>query len=556
MAAKRSVSYNPISPVYQKQIASPYNFGRAEAEEKSNYASNLNSLGNSLADVGVAANKVSTLLATSDLKKKTNEVDRYYGKASTELIDYTGNLSLKKPGEGQNLFSDSVKYFEDLKKSYINKIQDPDVREAFESKYDDDIRSKLTHIKALELKNISEYEAQNKAIANQNAIKDLALTPFNLEAVAKAESITEENAKSSMVGYSGEAVKSAVDSAINNLHMSQIDILKTKSPSEALEYLDTHWDKVSPVNREEIKTDLTNLAKAEQARNIASKLANSGLPFEEQAKMLEAQIKDPEIKQAASKQIEGYEKEKNDLAELAVRQRYESEVDAIYNNPESYVVPLDLPAKQQNDLYNLREKLKDDAKAAKGIGTRVQTDFRVWEKLNNMPYDEFSKVKLTDYMGSLSVADLKDLSNKQKSQDNYAKAQTTVSYINNFVKSVVKEDFEKGSFLREAFETNLNKYPKEERGKVETLNKVKDSLLMPMDAEGNIFSRPAWKVMYDNRISGEQKKAQPADMPNWLPTKEAKWETRGGRAGWVYTDPSGKQVLQVGPNESYYINKE
>ena len=132
----RSVTSSVSNLPNQQQIANAYNFGKGEADTMANDAEGLYKLGNSLADVGVAANKIVNAITTSEGEKKANVATNAFNQANKEMINYTGNLTLKKPGEGQNLFSEANKTFDDLRKRYTEQIDDPETRQLFIEKFD------------------------------------------------------------------------------------------------------------------------------------------------------------------------------------------------------------------------------------------------------------------------------------------------------------------------------------------------------------------------------------------------------------------------------------
>lgn len=537
----------------QKQIANAYNFGKGEADAMANEAEGLYKLGNSLADVGVAANKIVNTIVTSEAKKKINVADSSFYEAEKELIDYSGNLQLKKPGEGQNLFKESRKAFDEMKKRYAEQIDDPEARELFELKFSNAANDKLSYAKALELKNVQEFSAQNLALMNRNATDSMYLTPFNPENIKSAEDTIIRNTLNLNASSGLDIAKDEARKAVSSAHLLTADKIANRSPLEATEYIKMHGSKMDPAQRDAKLEDLKDKAINEKAEKTADALGASGLPFETQVARAD-KIPDPKVKTQTLKLLESREKQKVEAVELAERDRFENKVDEAMRNPEKFVMDYSFSHERQNELLSIVQK-----SLAEKRGDSVKTDFRTWKKLDDMEPSQLAKEKLENYQDLLTTTDLKYFSNKQKeSRSGGVGIETTSRYVTDFVKSQVgykessydDDDNDRANFYKGVFETELKKLPKEKRTDINELNKIRDSLLLEMETTG--FNKNRLEIMYENSKDNKIETTGPAKRPSWAP-KNAEYKTMGSKTGWVYTDGNGQLYMRVADGETYPI---
>lgn len=551
----------PKVPQYSNQISSqvrqvspqsmdnnPYNFGKGVADDAARSAQNTVNISKGLSSAADVAFKIAEIRDTSSARDA-------YNSAHSEVIKHMGALEQLRGKDGISIYDTTEKAFNDIRKKYIDML-DSRSKDLFTASFDSLMNDRLEKTMNMQNRNILDYDKVTKTAMNESAIDDAVTNYADDKIISNSKFTIEANTRSNMRGTDKETQDKAVKNAINDLHLSVAESITSQSPSKALAYMDKYWNDLDPSTRDAKRLQIKDLAENEVARDTALALAKSGLPFEQQMKQVEG-IKDVTEQKKVKKLVEEYEKDRQSFAELNAKQRYEGELDAVYKDPFKYQIPLDMPADQQNSLYTWRERLKQDAMANQGIGDKTKTNFKVWYELNNMPADQFQKVNLTNYMKDISTADLKTLANMQKSGKGFAGVQTPTSYVNEFVKAEAGKDNEKASFLREAFETALNTYPQDERKKIETLNKVKDALLMEFDWKGESFGGDKkWEIQYKMSKGSTYENLQPEDTPDFVP-KGAVWTNTpiDGMTGWEYTNPLGVTFLITPSNEKYIVRK-
>jgi len=220
-------------------------------------------------------------------------------------------------------------------------------------------------------------------------------------------------------------------------------------------------------------------------------------------------------------------------------------VDKVFTDPIAYEVPLSAPAKDQERLYNLKQKLMKDQRASRGVGSPTKTNVLLYNRIMSKTPEEFQKTDMTspEIVNGLSEADYKQVVRLQrKGREEFTNVQGRVAYVNSLVKEEELEDFDKASFFRASFENELNKYPPEQRNRIETWNKVRDQLLLEVNVEENwFFDEKYWEARYQGKTI-----AAPSEKPTQVP-KDSKWVDKMVNnqpvRGWQYTNAQGITFL-------------
>jgi hypothetical protein len=275
-----------------------------------------------------------------------------------------------------------------------------------------------------------------------------------------------------------------------------------------------------------MKSTLKDLALEQDAHDTANAIAGSGT-LEQQLEKVN-KIKDVEKYTKVRKFIIDKAAEIKSLDDLKWQRALEGEVDQVFEDPGAYKVPLYFPAKEQEHLYNLRQKMLKDAR---GQSEKQVSDMEVYYKLTSMPQSEFNKANLLDpyYANGLNPADLKTFMKAQRDNKAYQNTMALGSYVSGVSK---KLDEDEAPVFKQLFEDELNKFPEEDRKKMETWNKVKDNLFMEMDVDGRFWDSPYWKM------KSQGAKGEPDTIPDGVPSG-ASWVDKtdaDGRPirGWVH----------------------
>ena len=547
----------PIIPKYQGGVTSrdvtPFrgtanatgaSFGAGQARDIGSLAQSLQRFGTAALDASLKnEGRLRKAQAREALVSAQKDGDLYL------FGDGTSRGAFAKRGnETANLVTESSQALGAIKKKYLERMGDDATKELFSASFDSYTASNVRSVNRYRSQEIEQYERDSLDAHNKQLLSNAVKNRYNPDTVLEARDDTLANVAQKYRGASPEQVKQKQDEAVNNFHSNVIAAMAEDTPRAAKGYLEANWDEFDPVAREKMKSKIDSMIDDEWVREKAISLG--GLSLEKQLAEVD-KIKDA----GQAKQVRRLVKDRhNELRETtAIRQKetLEKEVDSLFKTPTAYVVPLGLPAKDQEHLYSLQQRILRDQRSAKGVGATPKTAPKTYYDLTRMSFDTFKNVNLLEFADKLSPGDFKKFADMQKNDKDYQNTQSLAAYTNQLVKATADDNFEEATFVRELFETEINKYPAEERDRVETWNKIKDQFLMEMDIKGSWFDSPYWKAKY----KGDEIE-EPDFRPEPIPT-EAKWVDQGtDYRGYEFTGPEGDVLLYSMDGNTYKVNRK
>jgi len=486
----------------------------------------------------------------SDLTNDKSVVRDRYRQASSEIRTYLNEDVYRRKGENATkVYGEVEQKINEIRKKYLKDLTEERQKDLFTASFDSLSEGHLNRAMSFQEKSRKAYEKMTMNAENQDAIENAIAARLDPNEIQTSEQTIIANTRYANKGMGDKITNKAVEDAVHNLHASVLSAVTKDSPEAGMGYLKSNWDKFNPKLREEMKKDLQDQAKNEWVRGKAVEL--SALPIDKALAEVD-KIKDADDAAKVRRMVKDRYKEQEDVKKIKHKERLEKEVDAVFTDPVKYEVPLELPAKDQEHLYNLRQRMLKDEKARRGVGGATKTDPKTYYELMNMEPDKFKQLNLLEYSDRLSIGDFKSLTKMQKKDEDFKNAQTLTTFVNQFVKNETEDDFEKAAFVREMFENELNKYPRDQRDKIETWNKVKDQMLMEVDVKGSIFDTSYWDAKYD-----KSEIEAPDEIPEGIPNG-AKWVDKmiDGQIyrGFEFTNPEGVTFLYSTDGNTYRVN--
>lgn len=525
---RRGVQETPIQPGRRIQRAPVSAFGAGQAAD-------ISKIGQAITNLGAAAYRSEK---NTEGTKHRAVAREGLNSARSELRQFNAELYQRKGKDAVDAYKTAEDKHNELRSRYTEGMT-PEQRDMFTASYDNEMQRSLDRAIKFQEKARLDFDHSTMDAENQNAIEDAVDSIEDPNELVEAKSTIIANTRAKLIGQDPKVVAKGVEDAVHDLHM---EVLKAQPLEERLGYLKTHWKEVNPKVREGLKSDIEGMMEQTWVRDKAMELSSSGKSLEQQ--LAEAdKIADAGKAEKTKKLVKDRYNEKQSLKNLAVKEKYESEVDLIFKDPLKYEgVPPTFPAQQQEHLYNLHQKLKSEELAKKGVGAKVQTNWGTYDRLLKMPRDQFLKEDMTKYQAELAGSEMKQLIQMQADDKSYRNAQGLNSYINQMVKDTGEENFAQQSFIREMFENELNAYPADKRNTMETWNKIKDTMFMEVDVKGSIFDSSYWEA----RQKG-QTVVEPDERPEGIPNG-ASWADKTNKdgkvyRGWEHINPQGVKVL-------------
>ena len=349
-----------------------------------------------------------------------------------------------------DVYNDANSNFKDLRRQSMNALENDAQREMFAATYDSISNSHLNKVKAFEDKSIRTAEIDSLNAENANELQDGIVNRNDPRLVSVGAAAIVANTKAANAEFDPKVREQRVKEAEHHYYATVLNSIVEDSPKAAQGFLKENWTKLNPAVRDKMKNDIDDMARADDARSIADEL--SVLPLDKQLAAAD-KIKDTETSKMVNKLVKDNYNERQDLKKLKAKQAVNIEADKIYADPYAYKVNPNLwDTKDQDYLYNLQQRLKRDATAAKGVGSATKTDFKTWSELYNMSASDFAQVDLTGYVDRLSTADLKTFSKMQSKQSDFKASKSRVSFVSQFVNSEAEDEPERQMFLSEMFE--------------------------------------------------------------------------------------------------------
>lgn len=499
-----------------------------------------------IAQIGQAAATIGEGLlakeqADAELERKSIARDSAT-QAKEEISQYLETNIYNRSGKDTlTAYDDARAGIKKIREKYTQDLTDDKTRFLFDATVDP---HEITHLEttgAFQRKGSEDYHKATINAENQADLDSAVLNHNNPNAIAEAETTIRANTAFTYSMEDKAVQDKRVALAVNDLHSRIVEKKEQESPQAALAYMNANWDKFDEMSRQKMKDAISAKADLQTVNSEAMRIAS--LPPQLQAAEID-KIKNPEIQKKTRSEVKDVLSFKEATKTLAEKQWFEPQFDALVKNPTAYQVPMNAPADMQEKLIGLKKKFMADELAAKGAGTAQATNWVYYNKIMKLPENEMMKFDVTspEARANLHSTEIKQIINLQRGgKTERVQAQSFNSFVNGFIKNAKAEaDFEKSSYIRGLIETEVNKYPEDQRKKSETWNKVAKDLTVTMDVPW-AFDQPLYEVKRKGL-----KTEGPAERPATVPDK-ATWVDKdvGGVTlrGWLEITASGRRKL-------------
>lgn len=264
-----------------------------------------------------------------------------------------------------------------------------------------------------------------------------------------------------------------------------------------------------------MKSANTRVGSQEAVDDVMSQMASGKIKNEFDArdyirKNYSGELEDQAIQDFNRRQSEG--KAKTDFFR---KESFNGVADEIANDPESFKFNSDhfttFEAEEQKWLQNYQSSL---IKQKYGAKSSIKTNWNVYNRLINERDSttlESSEILKEHKNGNLAIGETKELLKLVRANnDQFKNVQTLNSFVNNTVADagvsgslwgfnpIPEGAHQDEDFVRSLFNTELNKYPAEERAKLETWEEIKKKILKPVSGAG-YYNEQYWKTIQENK---------------------------------------------------------
>lgn len=451
-------------------------------------------------------------------EQSQQELNRY---VQTEVEPLTGEAAT----HSYDLVNEKA---EEIRQKYGQGLTDERDRAMFDASFSDYKTGVLGSVGAFEAKHKKAYVAATLDAENNTANKSAQQYRDNPQLVNYFHQTVKANTASK---YEGDPLKEQyVKEAEHNYFSGIVEAAFKSSPKEGRETLELYKDKLDVEGYSSMKAGIEKAVISQEINDRSDALGR--LPLGAQEKAIES-IQNPEVRKGVRHEVGNINAAKEHAQKKNEEYFYKNEANKLLADPAGYQVPYSGFPDQQLRLASIKDALlKPKA---------VTTDWNYYNEVMHKNADDFQSTKLD--ASKLAPTEFKKLVDIQVKGKGFDESQSLNQWMSTFIKAETGGDMEKAGALRAEAEKMLNMYPPQERGKAETRNKVKDSLLMAVIAEGEDH----WYMPSSKRyeaLAGKKKILRPAnaELPPGLP-ENAQWiegAWRGKvRRGWKYTNPAG-----------------
>lgn len=401
------VANAPVPGVRFSANATGASFGGTRAKQLSQFGQALQATSDDIARSAVVYNETT-------LKRRDTSVARdSYIKASSEANQYMIDVFGREGKDAVDMYPEVEERLGEITRRYEESLSNPRQREFFRASFDRSVENSLNRTAVYIQEARKKFEADTIDAENSLAVDTAVAVRTDPSAIVESERTIRANTAYRYRGQGPDVQKQKTDEAVNHLHTSVLKALQYDSPEAAQGYLTANWDKFNPTLREELKKVLKDTVESKVRRDTAQQIVASGKSLEDQLKAVD-KIKDPQRADAVRKRVKDLNEEKAAADKARSVQRYEGLVDQVFQDPDTFEVPLDLDAATQEKLYDLQKKLRKDKLAELGGTTPDNTDWGVYYELKSLPVEEFRDVDLLQYQKDLNETELKELIKEQR----------------------------------------------------------------------------------------------------------------------------------------------
>lgn len=339
----------------------------------------------------------------------------------------------------------------------------------------------------------SNIRASYDSILNNPTPDNIALHRAGITAAIRQQALTKGWATEVVNERTNAAMTAAAQSAFNG-------VLRTMGPLKANEFLTANADQFPAALRGELTEKVKPLVAAAKGEEFAASVA--GMPLDKQVELAQ-KITDPDERKAAVAQV----RQNEELKALAVRAREQQASDTIWQmvgqGMPMRALPKDVLLQMDGrERTALADHYRAQAERAKSeaAGKPVQTDFGVYERLVNLPAEEFLQVRLSTFQDKLSRGDLEKLIDRQAKLRNPKEAgdvATSEQQMGTYATMLELKGEKKGMFQNAAYNEfeQFRKINKREPGYKER-QEILDRLTMQSDggwfgSSYRMFEKPA-----------------------------------------------------------------
>ena len=231
-----------------------------------------------------------------------------------------------------------------------------------------------------------------------------------------------------------------------------------------------------------------------ESQRISEDIIVEGLGLEASKAKARETIDDPALQDLTVKRIDSRIKEMRAEKEFNDRKYYEDIGDQVFKDPENFKLTAEmnknLTFSQQKSLISLQQSMKMESR-----GVKKTSNMKVYSKIASMSHDDLVKYDLLKHEKDLTPSDLKAFIKAKANANDFTNITNTSKYVTDLIKSQnLDDDIELSNSLRQQFETEINRYPQEERQKLETMNKVRNQLMLEMEIPWSFSDEPYYKV--------------------------------------------------------------
>jgi len=366
--------------------------------------------------VGTAINSTNLLTDKSIVRDRLND-------NRSEIRQYMGEIATRKGEDAINSYSEVEAKLNDVRRQTLDGFSNQRQKDFYSSSYDPLMSSNLQNAIGFQTKARLEYERDTLLAANQNDVEDAVTNRLDKQAITDSKLRIEDRTKFLNRGLGKEIIGRKVDEAVNNMHVSVLGALTQDSPEAAQGYLEQNWEEFNPIMRENLKVQLQQKADAAWINSNAQRITKSGGDLAGQLKEVDkitAGATGTDVNRANNlrKVVKDRFSEFEAIRELNSKETLDTEADKIYKDPFAYTLDFaEFNAREQDYLYNLQKRVKNDKLAERGVGATTKSDPDTYMDLMSMPLEELRQEDLTKYVKALSSGDFKEVFKRQEGGD-------------------------------------------------------------------------------------------------------------------------------------------
>jgi hypothetical protein len=275
----------------------------------------------------------------------------------------------------------------------------------------------------------------------------------------------------------------------------------------------------------------------------SSTIIEEGLGLEASKKKARESIEDPDVRAATVTKIDRRMKEERAETKFQDRKHYEGLGDVLWNDPKNFKIPTEsldrLTLAEQRSLMSMQHKLLMEKKGAGG--NKKSTDWAEYERLAGLSNEDLQQEDIIKLQDRLTPGMMKQLIDAKADTSKHDDMRKTSQAFTGLVKaSSFSDDPEKINDFNTRVSNELNRLPKDQRYKADTLKKVGQDALLLMETDSFFGGE---KQYFQARKDGD-KIIAPVTRPKNLPASASFVDkiVKGKRIlGYEHEDPSTGQ---------------